>query len=100
MIRRTNGATKDPIYSSCSLAGGNDVWYSVVGTGDTIMATTCSYALSHSYETYVSTIVDVFSSQDTWEHLECIATTKTVKSKDAATTKVIPEQFIGHTTVC
>jgi hypothetical protein len=56
--------------------------------------------LSHSYETYVSTIVDVFSSQDTWEHLECIATTKTVKSKDAATTKVIPEQFIGHTTVC
>jgi hypothetical protein len=70
VIGRTNGATEDAISSSCSLAAGNDVWYSVVGTGNTIIASTCSY------ETYVGTIVDVFSSQDTCEDLECITASK------------------------
>jgi hypothetical protein len=64
---RTTGATQVSISSSCSLDEAKDVWYSVVGTGDTIMATTCSY------ETYVSTIIDIFSGPESCEGLECIA---------------------------
>jgi hypothetical protein len=69
MIGRTNGATEESIKSSCNLDKGKDVWYSVEGTGDNIVATTCSY------DTYVGTIIDVFSSQDSCEDLECIAAT-------------------------
>jgi hypothetical protein len=69
MIGRTNGATEDSISSSCSLAEGKDVWYTVVGTGDTIMATTCSYA------TLGSTIMDVIKGSESCKDLECIAAT-------------------------
>jgi hypothetical protein len=68
-IGRTTGATQGSISSSCSLDDAKDVWYSVVGTGDTIVATTCSY------ETYVGTIIDVFSGPDSCEDLECVAAT-------------------------
>jgi hypothetical protein len=66
MIGRTNGATEDSISSSCNLVDGKDVWYSVVGTGNNIVATTCSY------DTYVGTTIDVFSGPDSCEDLECI----------------------------
>jgi hypothetical protein len=69
-IGRTNGATGDSISSSCSLDDSKDVWYSVMGTGGTIVASTCSY------DTYVGTTIDVFSGPDSCDDLECIAATK------------------------
>jgi hypothetical protein len=71
VIGRTNGATEDSISSSCRLNDGKDVWYSVKGTGGTILATTCSL------ETLLGTTIDVFSSgPDSCENLECLAVTK------------------------
>jgi hypothetical protein len=65
MIGRTNVATYDIISSSCSLSDGKDVWYSVVGTGDTIVATTCSYhrVRAHSWmSSLVQTLVKIWSA--------------------------------------
>jgi hypothetical protein len=70
IIGRTIRATTETISSNCNIENGSDVWYSVVGTGDTIVATTCSK------ETFVGTIVDVFSGPDSCEDLECIPGTK------------------------
>jgi hypothetical protein len=55
----------DSISLHCTLADGNDVSYSVEGTGDTIVATTCS-------PNYVEATMDVFSGPDSCEELECI----------------------------
>jgi hypothetical protein len=43
MIERTNETTEDSISSNCNVGDGDNVGYSAVGTGNTIVVTTCIY---------------------------------------------------------
>ncbi|KAG7369078.1 hypothetical protein IV203_031821 [Nitzschia inconspicua] len=68
-LGRTNGATEDRISSDCSLSSGKDVWYSVIGTGDTMIATTCNFG------SFITTTIDVFSGSEMCESLQCVNAT-------------------------